>query len=171
MSERGESPLGARAWRDDRAEPVGSTAVPSGESEFRRRSSEYLEADPFRSMRAAARHPWSATAPGPCRDLLPEAQIFDERPVSLQVCLLEVFQEPPPPADHTQEAASAVVIPFVTREVIPQVVDALSEKGNLDRCTSAVTFMKLVSLDECLAIGRVHARHGAVCCLRRSRSG
>ena len=59
-----------------------------------------------------------------------------------------------------------MVIALVTCKVVAQVVDPLGEKGDLDRRTPPVTVVELLPLDECLAFGRFHARHGDVCSLR-----
>lgn len=114
----------------------------------------------------APRPDTSGPADASPRSLFPEAEVRDESAVSLQICLLEVLEEPAPPSDHLEEPAPAVMIALVACKVVAQVVDPLGEKGDLDRRAPPVAVVELMPLDGCLAFGRFHARHGDVCSLR-----
>src|SRR5215212_5264513 len=61
-----------------------------------------------------------------------QAELADERPVPLQVLLLEVVQEPAAAADEHQQAAARVVIVLVRAQMLGEVVDAAREHRDLD---------------------------------------
>jgi hypothetical protein len=84
--------------------------------------------------------------------LMSEAQVSDQLPIALQVCLPQVLQKSPPFPHHLEEAAAAVMVLLVGIEVIPEVVDSSRQEGDLDRSASPVSVMQLVFLDDFLAI-------------------
>jgi hypothetical protein len=81
-----------------------------------------------------------------------EAQVRNELPISLQIGLPEILQEPTPPSHHLEEAAAAVMIFFMSVEVPSEMIDPSCQEGNLDRRATPVIFVELVLLDCFLAI-------------------
>src|SRR5437764_10011807 len=74
-------------------------------------------------------------------ELPPEAQLLDEGAVALEVFLLQVVQEPAPPADELQQAAPRVVILRVRPQVLGEAVDALGQHRDLDFRRAGVGLM------------------------------
>ena len=119
-------------------------------------------------MQSDRGRPSIAALPYPCPELFPEAQLLDERPVSFQVCQLEVFKEPAATSDHPKQTVSTVVVGLVLVEVHPQMIDPLSEQGDLYRSASVIPIVDLVLLDKSPSFNRRYARHSVRCCLRKS---
>src|SRR5205814_9580457 len=65
-------------------------------------------------------------------ELPPQAQLLDEGAVALEILLLQVVQEPAPPADELQQAASRIVILRMRPQVLGEAVDALGQHRDLD---------------------------------------
>lgn len=101
--------------------------------------------------------------PSPSVVLVAESEVRDELAVALHVGPSEVIQEPPSPADHLQETAPTVMVLLVPIEVLPQVVYAGGQKGDLDGGASPVVFVELILLDDGFFF-RAHVSR----CLRRS---
>src|SRR5512143_1414408 len=64
--------------------------------------------------------------------LLTDAEILNDRLVSLGVVLLQVIQQATPLADHDEESASRRVVLLVGLEMIGQLADPLTEDRDLD---------------------------------------
>src|SRR5215212_3842665 len=76
----------------------------------------------------------------PERRLPAEPQLLDEGSVSLEVCPLQVVQEPPPASDELQEAAARVVVVLVRPQMLRQLVDPARQHRDLDLRRTGVRF-------------------------------
>jgi hypothetical protein len=70
-------------------------------------------------------------------ELSPEAQLLDQGSVALEIVLLEIVEEPAPPADELEQAPTRVVVLRVGAQVLRQVVDPAREERDLDRLRAA----------------------------------
>jgi hypothetical protein len=100
--------------------------------------------------------------------LLPESESVDQLSVLIQIRPPEVLQEAPTTPHHLQEPLTAVMVGLVLFEVGSQMIDALREKGDLNRGTSPVALVEPILLDYTLSILRADIRHSAFICLRKS---
>lgn len=64
--------------------------------------------------------------------LLSQAETGDGQPVSLNVLVAEVRQEPPSPPDQLKKAASRVMIMPMRPEVVGEAIDPFGQEGDLD---------------------------------------
>jgi hypothetical protein len=78
---------------------------------------------------------------------MPQAQVFDQAAVLLDVRLLHVLEKATPPSDHLEQASAAVVILLMSVEVALQIVDSSREDSYLDRVASTIVVVQLVLLD------------------------
>src|SRR2546423_6282126 len=60
-------------------------------------------------------------------ELSPEAQLLDEGSIALEIVLLEIVQEPAPPADQLEQTAPRVMVLRVRAQVLRQLVDPARE--------------------------------------------
>src|SRR5207248_11687487 len=66
------------------------------------------------------------------RASLAQAQVFDQRPVALEVGALQIGEKPPPAPDQHQQAAAGMMVLGLLAQVLGEVVDALGEQRDLD---------------------------------------
>jgi hypothetical protein len=92
-----------------------------------------------------------------------ESQVRDQAAVPVEIRLLQIFQQPPTATHHLEQAATTVVVVLVRVEMVPEMVDALRQEGDLDGSTPDIAFVKRVLLDD---FSLVHARKS----LLKSRS-
>jgi hypothetical protein len=92
-----------------------------------------------------------------------EPEVRDQAAIPFEVRLLEILQEPPATTHHLQQAATTVMVVLVAIEMVPEVIDALGEKCDLDGGTPHVTLVEGVLLND---LGLFHA----LTSLLRSRS-
>jgi hypothetical protein len=64
--------------------------------------------------------------------LLPDAKLFDEAAIPLEVLALQIVQQPPALADQLHEPPPGMMVFGVGLEVLGQIADPLAEDGNLD---------------------------------------
>src|SRR5690606_7581713 len=88
-----------------------------------------------------------------------QAQTLDQRPVALDVGLLEVAEQALALADQQQQAASAVVVVLVLTGVLGELLDPGGQERDLDLRRAGVALGRGVLLDDLLLGGSVH-RHG-----------
>ena len=79
--------------------------------------------------------------------LLAEAQLRYDRPVTLDICLIEVRQLPTASAHHLQEASSGVVIFAMDSQVLREVIDPLRQSGDLNFSRARIGLVHLVFLN------------------------
>src|SRR5207253_11015499 len=65
-------------------------------------------------------------------ELPPQAQLLDEGAVALEILLLQVVQEPAPPAGELQQTSARIVILRMRPQVLGEAVDALGQHRDLD---------------------------------------
>lgn len=65
-------------------------------------------------------------------DLLPQAQTVDDRPVPLNVGVLDILEQRISVADHFQQTATRRMVLGVHLKVLGQFVDLFGQNGNLD---------------------------------------
>ena len=78
-----------------------------------------------------------------CSVLLTEIESFNQSAVSIEVGALEVVKQLAAAGDHTEKAATGVMILGVNLEVVRKVVDAGGQKSNLHFGRTGVAFSAL----------------------------
>src|SRR5689334_22871695 len=91
--------------------------------------------------------------------LAAQAELLDEGAVALQIVLLQIRQEPAPPADHLQQPTARVMVVLVHLHVLRELGDSLGEEGDLDLCRSRVLLPAAETADE-LRLLLLGKRHG-----------
>ena len=81
-----------------------------------------------------------------------QAETLDDRPVAVDLRLVEVVEQPTALADQQQQAAPAVVVVLVLLEVLGEVLDAVAEQRDLHLGRTGVTLGRRVFGDD-LALG------------------
>jgi len=76
--------------------------------------------------------------------LLAEAQLRDDGPITLHVCLVQVGELSSALADHHQETTSRVVVFAVYAQVLSEVVDPLGKQSDLNLGGACVRWVLLV---------------------------
>src|SRR6185436_2047851 len=66
------------------------------------------------------------------RELVSETELLDQRAIGRQVAALQIGQQPPPGANHLEQASAAVMIFGMGPEVIGEGIDSLGQQGDLD---------------------------------------
>ncbi len=79
---------------------------------------------------------------------LADAQLCDDRAVTLDIDLDEIVQQPAALTDHLVHAQTAVVVVGMGLEVLGELADALGEDGDLDFRRTGVALVGLVRLDD-----------------------
>ena len=79
--------------------------------------------------------------------LLSQAELADDRAVTLDVVLLQVVQQTSSATDHLLKTAAAVEILLVSLEVLGQVSDAVGQNSNLYLGRTCVALVGSVLLD------------------------
>ena len=70
--------------------------------------------------------------------LLANAKRLDQRPVALDVLLLQVVEQAPPLADEHQQTTTRVMVLGMDPEVLREIGDAFRQEGNLNLRRSCV---------------------------------
>ena len=91
---------------------------------------------------------------------MPEPELINEPAVTCEVGTLEVFEEPPAPADHHQQPAAPVVVLGMIAEMLRERVDPLGEQRHLHARRAGVARLRAVLLDNRLL--REELRRAAV---------
>src|SRR5687768_78938 len=110
--------------------------------------------DQPRCLRGSSKLPLSSIEALP-----PEAELLDEGAIALEVVLLHVVEEPPPPADELQEPAPGVVVLRVRAQVLGEVVDPTRQHRDLNLRGAGVRLVPAVLPDQLLLdiLGEGHA--------------
>ena len=77
-------------------------------------------------------------------ELSAQAQLGDDRPVALNVILLDVIKQPATTTNQHQQATSAVMILLVSLEMLSEVIDSIGEQRNLNLGRTRIGVMKTV---------------------------
>src|SRR5438876_11677956 len=95
------------------------------------RSSRSVKLDPSSraSRKAGAGVPGAITLMG--RASLAQAELFDQRPIALEVGALQVVQKAPPAAHEHEQPAPRVVVFALLAQVLGEMVDALGQQRDL----------------------------------------
>jgi hypothetical protein len=80
--------------------------------------------------------------------LLPQAERFNQRPITRKVRALEILKQPAATANHLEQSAPRVVITAVGVKVAPELVDPMRQDGDLNRGTAAIFVVKTKLLDQ-----------------------
>ena len=80
--------------------------------------------------------------------LLSQAELADDRAVTLDVVLLQVVQQTSSVTNHLLQTAAAVEVLLVSLEVLGQVSDAVGQDSNLYLGRTCVTLVGSVLLDD-----------------------
>ena len=80
--------------------------------------------------------------------LLTDAQLGDDRTVTVDVLLSQIVQQAAALADHLQKAAAAVIIMDVGAQMLGKLVDAVGQDRNLDFRRTGVALMGRVLFDD-----------------------
>src|SRR5690606_10141957 len=83
-----------------------------------------------------------------------QPEVFDERPVSLHVLSLQIFEKTAPLAHEHEQPAPAVMVLLVRPEMIGQMIDPGREQRDLDRGTPPVVGVELVLADDLALVDR-----------------
>src|SRR5436190_18705751 len=78
---------------------------------------------------------------------IPEPEFLNDSAIAVDVTPLHVLQQTPPPADHLQQATTAMMILLVDAEVIVEVVDPLRENRDLYATGAGIVFRCAVLLN------------------------
>ena len=84
----------------------------------------------------------------PFRRLLADAQLGDERAITLHILALEIVQQAAALTDHPVEAAGRVLVLGILLQVSGQILDAAGEDGDLDLRGAGVVFVGAVGVDD-----------------------
>src|SRR2546423_11659419 len=106
---------------------------------------------------------------GGLTELPPEAQLLDEGAVPLEILLLQVIQEPAPPADELQQSTPRVVILRVRPQMLGEAVDALGQHRDLDFRRAGVRLVLAERL-RCVLLRFLGEGHAPPCSSRRRPS-
>ena len=79
--------------------------------------------------------------------LFADAELVDDRSVTIDVDFLEVVEKVSSLTDHLEQAATAVVVVLVRLEMLGQLRDAGSEDSDLNFGRTGVGLVKLVAVD------------------------
>ena len=79
--------------------------------------------------------------------LLSQAKLFDDCTITVDVFFLEVVEHIAATTNHLEQTASGVMVVLVCFEVLGQVVDPLSQKGDLHLGRTGIPFMLGILLD------------------------
>ena len=91
-----------------------------------------------------------APLPSVC-NLLTDAQLSDDRTVSVDVLLLQVSQQISSAADHLQHTSSGVMILLVYLQVLSQIIDSTCQDRDLHlRRTGIGLMIAVINDDSCL---------------------
>src|SRR5689334_21525592 len=93
-----------------------------------------------------------------------QPQFLDQCPISLQVMLLEIVQEPTTSADELEQPAPRVVILRMRPQVLGQLVDPLRQQRDLHRRRARVGLARPVLTDD-LLLGFLREAHASPFCL------
>ena len=80
--------------------------------------------------------------------LLSQAELANDRAVTLDIVLLQVVQQTSSVTDHLLQTAAAVEILLVSLEVLGQVSDAVGQNSNLYFGRTGVALVSSVLLDD-----------------------
>ena len=80
--------------------------------------------------------------------LLPDAQPFDQTSISLVIGLLEIIEEPPPLPYQHEKPPAGVVILDMDLEMLREVIDALTEQGDLNLRGARIGLMESELLNQ-----------------------
>jgi hypothetical protein len=83
-------------------------------------------------------------------DLLADAQLRNNRLVSLGIVFLQVVEQTATPAHHHQETAPGGMILLVAFEVVGQLANALAQDRDLHFRASGVSRVRAIGIDYCL---------------------
>ena len=81
-------------------------------------------------------------------DLPPNAELFDQPFVAIEVAGVQVVKQAPTLADQAQKPTARVMILLVRREVLGQLIDASREQRDLNFRRTAVVGYSSVGLDD-----------------------
>ena len=90
--------------------------------------------------------------------LLAEAELGDERQITVTVLLAEIVEQRTTLVDHHQQAAAGVVVLGVPLEVLGQVLDPLRQDRDLDLGRPGVVLAAAMVLDDLLLLSLVFLR-------------
>jgi hypothetical protein len=82
--------------------------------------------------------------------LTAKTERLDDRPVTLDVLLNQVIQQPTTLANHFQKAPARMMVFFVSFEVVCQIGDPFCQKRYLHLRGTSVTFMTLILINDFL---------------------
>jgi len=80
--------------------------------------------------------------------LLADTQLLNYSLVPLGIVLLQIIEQATTSADHHKKTAARSVVLLVCTEVLGQLADALTEKGNLNFRAAGVRGVGLILLDD-----------------------
>jgi hypothetical protein len=84
-----------------------------------------------------------------------EPELLNQRPISLDILVLEVVQEAPPLTHQFDQSPAGMVIFGVGFEMISQVADTLAQDGYLHLCGAGIRFMLAKPVDNVTFLCRV----------------
>ena len=90
--------------------------------------------------------------------LLSQTELFNNRTVALDVCLLKVATKISSVTYHLLKTSAAVMVLVIVLEVLSKGLDSVSEKCDLHLGRTSVALVSSISLDNCLLFVFLH--HG-----------
>ena len=85
------------------------------------------------------------------KNSMAQFQFFRDRLITVQVVVLQIFQQTPALADHHQQSAARTVILFVVLQMLGQMIDPLREQRDLHVRRPRVAIVQLERFD-CLRL-------------------
>jgi hypothetical protein len=72
---------------------------------------------------------------------------LDDSAIAIDIRLLHVLQKPTTSPDHSQQAATAMMVLLVDAEMIVEIVDPIRENRDLNACGAGIVFGRAVLLN------------------------
>src|SRR6478672_5192374 len=121
--------------------------------------------DVYRRLAGGKNEPRRIAAPRWVFRSATQAQLLDQRLVTLRILAVQVVEQAAAAVDHHQQATTAVVVLLVGLEVLGQLLDAGGQQGDLHFRRTGVVVAALVFVDHFLGIDG----HGVWCLVMRGQ--
>jgi hypothetical protein len=87
--------------------------------------------------------------------LLPDTETLDDVPVTLDIFLFQIIKQSSPLANKLQQTPAGMMVFHMGLEMLGQIDDPCTEKGNLNLRRPCITIMKLVLANNFFSLFRI----------------